>query len=345
MDAGWLEDFLVLAETLNFSRAAERRNVTQSAMSRRIQALEDWIGASLFSRDTHRLDLTPAGERFRDTAAEVTRQLVLGREAAREAADRAALPLRFASTHALSILFFPRWLQRMEERRPLGPVRLTADTMAACERLIEQGEAQFLLCHRHPAVPDRLAESGFRHRSLGIDTLMPVSAPGRNGSPCHPLPPAPDADGASAGRPAASFRFLAYDERSGLGRILGGVHGLDGRSAGIAPVFTSHLATVLHVMALGGRGAAFLPRSLVEPDLAAGRLVRAADTRWDVSVEICLFRPRARQNAAAEAFWSSLEHAEAPCGDIFATDPSGPECPATHIVAAGGPPEDSAPVG
>jgi DNA-binding transcriptional LysR family regulator len=39
----WLEDFVTLAETSSFSRAAEIRNVTQPAFSRRIKQLETWI--------------------------------------------------------------------------------------------------------------------------------------------------------------------------------------------------------------------------------------------------------------------------------------------------------------
>ncbi len=45
MDLNWLEDYLALAETLSFSRGAARRHVTQPAFSRRIRALEDWVGA------------------------------------------------------------------------------------------------------------------------------------------------------------------------------------------------------------------------------------------------------------------------------------------------------------
>jgi DNA-binding transcriptional LysR family regulator len=40
MELIWFEDYLALAETLNFSRAAELRNITQPAFSRRIRALE-----------------------------------------------------------------------------------------------------------------------------------------------------------------------------------------------------------------------------------------------------------------------------------------------------------------
>jgi len=65
MDLDWLEDFAALAEHGNFSRAAEMRHVSQPAFSRRIKALEDWIGVPLFSRGAQGVTLTAAGEQFR----------------------------------------------------------------------------------------------------------------------------------------------------------------------------------------------------------------------------------------------------------------------------------------
>lgn len=51
MEAKWLEDFLSLADTRSFSRAARNRHLTQSAFSRRIAALETWMDAKLVDRD------------------------------------------------------------------------------------------------------------------------------------------------------------------------------------------------------------------------------------------------------------------------------------------------------
>jgi len=76
MDTGWLEDFITLAEEGNFSRAAETRNLSQPAFSRRIRALEEWVGTELVDRDTHRIALTEAGEAFRAVAEDVLRRLV-----------------------------------------------------------------------------------------------------------------------------------------------------------------------------------------------------------------------------------------------------------------------------
>ncbi len=80
MDTSWLQDFLTLAECGNFSRAAELRNVTQPAFSRRIRLLEDWAGAALVDRRTHNATLTPAGELFRPAANEILRRLNLARQ-------------------------------------------------------------------------------------------------------------------------------------------------------------------------------------------------------------------------------------------------------------------------
>ncbi len=52
MDLNWLRDFECLGRTLNFTRAAEERNITQSAFSRRIKALESWVGLPLVDRAT-----------------------------------------------------------------------------------------------------------------------------------------------------------------------------------------------------------------------------------------------------------------------------------------------------
>jgi acetyl esterase/lipase len=57
-----LRAFVAVAEELNFSRAADRLHMSQSALSRQISSLEKLIGCSLLRRSTHRVELTLAGE-------------------------------------------------------------------------------------------------------------------------------------------------------------------------------------------------------------------------------------------------------------------------------------------
>jgi DNA-binding transcriptional LysR family regulator len=53
--------FLAVAELLNFGRAAEQLHIAQPALSRQIRSLEHDLNATLFDRDRHRVELTPAG--------------------------------------------------------------------------------------------------------------------------------------------------------------------------------------------------------------------------------------------------------------------------------------------
>jgi len=68
MDLKWLEDFVSSANTGSFSRLAAQRNVMQPASSRRIRALEIWLGVDLIDRSPYPTTLTEAGRLFRATA-------------------------------------------------------------------------------------------------------------------------------------------------------------------------------------------------------------------------------------------------------------------------------------
>ncbi|BBH65890.1 LysR family transcriptional regulator [Actinoplanes sp. OR16] len=62
MDLRQLEYFVAVAETANFTRAAERVHITQSGVSAQIKALEHELGAQLFDRSGRIARLTDAGQ-------------------------------------------------------------------------------------------------------------------------------------------------------------------------------------------------------------------------------------------------------------------------------------------
>lgn len=63
-----LQCFLVVAQELNFRRAAERLRMTQPPLTRQIKLLEETIGRELFIRNTHEVRLTEAGSRLVEKA-------------------------------------------------------------------------------------------------------------------------------------------------------------------------------------------------------------------------------------------------------------------------------------
>ena len=79
--------FVVLAEVLHFARAAERLGITPPTLTHQIKALEGRLGVRLCNRKTStRVELTEAGNRFRDQARQVLRQAEEAGHVAQQAA-------------------------------------------------------------------------------------------------------------------------------------------------------------------------------------------------------------------------------------------------------------------
>lgn len=283
MDLAWLEDFEALAESQNFSRAAERRHVTQPAFSRRIRALEDWAGAALFERAEQPVRLTEVGERIRPLLAAAIQRLREAREEA-GAFGGAGGVIRFAATHALSFSFFPGWLDSIGLGEPAPAIHLMSDGLEACERLLASRRADLLIAHSHPAAEPRLSAE-YRRLTIGADRLLLVAA---------------------CGTDASSLPLLAYGPGSGLGRIVAAKAAEPGR----APVFTSHLAAALRMMVRKGQGVAWLPNSLVAGDLADCSLV--AIGAEPIPLDIVMIRPPGVLGRASEALWLRMAETRMP---------------------------------
>jgi DNA-binding transcriptional LysR family regulator len=304
LDMEWLEDFLALAETGNFSRAAEARAIAQPAFSRHIRSLEEWVGVDLVDRSAHPAELTAAGKRFHPLLKDVLSALEAARIKARAAHDEAAASLRFAATHVLSLHFFPRWLAQLDGQLRMGPVQTISDSSQGCEELMLQRRVQFVLCHGDDGSPGRLDEGQYPMVRLGKDVLIPVTAPASPGEPRYRIGTGP------------LLPVLGYGEGSALGRILR--HRLrsvfapgptDRAVQNVSAVFTAVNGALLREMALEGRGVAWLPKVLVAEDLQLGKLVDAGGGEYQVPVEIRLYRQRAAMTQVAESLWNVVQMA------------------------------------
>ncbi len=294
MDLESLKDFETLVRVGNFSKAADLRNVTQPAFSRRIKSLEEWVGTRLFDRTMQPVALTTGGERFLIFVQECLARLEQGRLEARRAAGDAAPALLFAATHSLSLNFFPKWLSRLERKLGIGTVRLLSQSMKECEEALAAGDVRFLLCHHHDSAPGLLDSRRFEYLTVATDCLIPVLAASRAG------------DWQLPGEATAPVPVLAYAPESGLHRILSGSGVLKRSRLSTVTMFTSQLAVLLRTMALDGRGIAWLPASLIEGDLERGALRRAGDASWDVPVEVRLFRERGEASELGALLWSNV---------------------------------------
>lgn len=294
MDMTLLNDFLELARELNFSRAAENRNMTQPAFSRRIKSLEAAFQTPLIHRTTRLVTLTPAGKALRPKAEAIVRMLSDARVEALQAAGQAQRSLNLAATHALSYTFVPKWLMQVGRPAEVGALSMVSDTHRQCVRLLQNGDASFFICHKSPASLHDLPERQFTCHQIGSDKLVPLCAPDENGQPMWRLEPG-----------SSNVPFLAYAAASGLHAILNAHWTQHGRPS-LAPTMSSVLAATNLEMAKQGQGVALLPYSLAENDIIGGGLVRAGDETMDVPVQIVIYRPRSRMSPHCEAFWLNV---------------------------------------
>src|SRR5882724_2368700 len=79
----FLKGFEAAGRLLSFTRAAEELFLTQSALSRQVQALEEALGSPLFERRHRALTLTPAGFAFHRATTDILRAIVSAADAAR----------------------------------------------------------------------------------------------------------------------------------------------------------------------------------------------------------------------------------------------------------------------
>ena len=299
MEIKWLMDFLSLVDTGNFSRSAEARATTQPAFSRRIKALEEWAGATLFDRSKQPISLTRAGEQFRPIAEEVLRRLFQGRDEIRRTGRDSESIISFSATHSLSLTFFPHWIRQMEEKVGILRTRLDSNQAGNCVQALLRGDCHFMLCHTHSTVDLQLPEDRFAALKVGEDRLLPVCAPDKHGRPSQDL----------SGASNAPLAYLAYAETSAIGRAVDFMLSHRAKKPLLNRVFESHLAGVLKTMTREGRGLAWLPESQVLTELEDGKLVVSGDESWRLSVDIHLFRSREPLPRAPEEFWAALNDA------------------------------------
>ena len=109
---------LVVAEHLSFSRAAQVLGVRQSAVSRRVQELEDELGVSLFERDAGGVRLTEAGRRFLERSRSALAEIDFAIKSAASAGRGAEGSLRIGVVSSLSAGFVRELLSAYCDSHP-----------------------------------------------------------------------------------------------------------------------------------------------------------------------------------------------------------------------------------
>lgn len=141
-----LQAFLALAEQKHFTRAAEQCFLSQSAFSALIQGLETELGTRLFERSTRRVDLTPEGRVFEESARRLLAEFTLARNELKDHVEKRKGRVAVAALPSLAAGWLPVILKEFRTSYPGVSTELSDTLSDECLDLVRRGRADFALC-------------------------------------------------------------------------------------------------------------------------------------------------------------------------------------------------------
>lgn len=279
MEFKWLEDFVLLAQVKNFSKAADLRNITQPAFSRRIQSLELWLGTPLIDRSCFPMELTPAGLYFYEQAIVLIENISETRITLKNRNSNQGLTIDFAVPHNLSLTYFPEWIREVSKYLGGASYRLKALNVHDAVTTLLNGASDLLVAYSHPSSALRLDPMLYMSKLLGVENFS--------------LYGLAELQDAYQKNPDIEVPYLTYGSSAYLGKIADHVLAKCEMNINLKKIYETDMAEGLKSMMLAGHGYTFLPESSVRKELNEGLVVKAFKSKkysLDAEIEIRLFR-------------------------------------------------------
>jgi DNA-binding transcriptional LysR family regulator len=164
IDFRQLRQFLAVVELRSFTAAAEKLNMTQPALTRGVQQIEERFGVKLIERGSRTLELTPFGHMLAERARLIEQEFahIDSEMAALKSGETGTLRI---GTGVSAIGYLPNALIAFREQRPNVCIRVTVDSMDSNVAALLRGDLD-LICTaiefpRHPTLKsERLLEVG-----------------------------------------------------------------------------------------------------------------------------------------------------------------------------------------
>jgi DNA-binding transcriptional LysR family regulator len=288
MDTRQLAAFCAVVERRSFSQAADKLGVTQPAVSLQIRALEDRLGQKLIDRSSRRVEPTEAGQRLYRSAQrllQLEEQLV--EEVARSQTGEFRGTLAIGASTGPGAHLVPLLLCEFQRDHPRLHIALSIfDTQAIIERVaereLEMGIVGAVRRHR-----------GLEFQPLCRDEIVLAVPPGHPYAGGEIQLPDLEAETVIAMQEGAGVRQVIEDElrRSGL------------RLRALEPKLELGLQESVKSAVAGGYGVAFISRTAIEGELAAGTLAEARVAGVEAARQIYVATSKGRAlSRAGEAF-------------------------------------------
>jgi len=143
IDVLGVQAFVALAEHGSFRKAAESLFITQTALTRRLQNIEAFLGVKLMERTTRSLALTSLGESFLPQARRLLNELQSSLQEIRETGRALRGDVTLACVPTVGVQYLPRVIQAYSSRHPDNRIRVLDHASAGVEQAVLRREAEF----------------------------------------------------------------------------------------------------------------------------------------------------------------------------------------------------------
>jgi DNA-binding transcriptional LysR family regulator len=158
--------FLALAEHASFTRAAAALHITQTALSRRIRNLEDFLGVALVERTTRSVALTRLGADFLPQARRLLGDLESALVEMRETGKAMRGDVTVACVPSVGVHYLPDVIRRYAARHPGNRIRILDHSSSGVAAAVLRREAEFGINMQATGHPDLVAAPLFADRMV-----------------------------------------------------------------------------------------------------------------------------------------------------------------------------------
>ncbi len=286
----WLEDILAVWDTGSFNAAAEMRFLTPSAFTRRVRTIEESLGCELFDRTKKPIVLRPhALECLPDL-----RDAVIALKKVRASLSNPdALPEQRVSLicqHALTASVAPKLLDNSLQDNKAS-IRIKSGSMSDCVLSLIRKEAQFALVYQSDHHDQDVFPDNCQKLSLGNEVFLPVVKP-----EFFPM--------ASEDEDRQEVPIISYPPNIFLGEIQRRVlHDNFQNMQRLVTVAEAGLSLAVVEFVRNGIGVGWLPKTIVNQDLATANLISLENQLPSFELNIILARLNGDLPCLAEEFW------------------------------------------
>jgi DNA-binding transcriptional LysR family regulator len=287
--SGELAAFVAAYESGSLQGAADALTLTQSAVTKRIQALERRLGARVLDRGRLGVTPTPLGRAIYPPAKEALRQLDAVARAASATRETERADLRLSASHTIGEFLLPAWLSEFRSAHPEVHPQLEVVNSTGALAALRDGRSAIAFIESGEATP-----RGLEAITVARDSLAVVVSATHPWARRRALAPAQ----------LAAEPYLTRERVSGTRAVA--TAALAAVGVELNPALEVASIQSLKRMLAGG-GFTILSRLAIAEEERTGALVGLPVRGVDLSRELRAVRPRRRATGpTARRFWSWL---------------------------------------